>query len=100
MAKAKVIAFTEFKYENKEFIPINLVFVCKDFNTVDFTGIISHRKFYNLKDYIDYILTIARNNNFSIDYASQFGCKFYNIMFRNADYDDVKYDKFAYKGEQ
>ena len=100
MAKAKVIAFTEFRCENKEFIPINLIFVRKDFNVVDFTGIISHCKFYNLKDYMDYILTIARNNNFSIDYVSQFGCKFYNIMYRNADYGDIKYNNFAYKEGQ
>lgn len=96
MAKAKVIAFTEFRYENKEFIPINLTFVYKNFNTVDFTGIISHCKFYNLKDYVDCILAIARNNNLAIDYVSQFGGKFYDIMFRNMNSDTYKYDRFAY----
>lgn len=96
MASAKAIAFTEFRYENKELIPINLIFVCKDFKTIDFTGIICHRKFYILKDYTDYILTIARNNNLTIDYTSQFGVKFYDIMFRNMNSDTNKYDRFAY----
>lgn len=97
MVRAKVIVFTEFRHENKEFIPINLVFVKKDLKTINFTNRVYNRTFYNLKDYTDFILTVARNNNFSIDYVSQFGCKFYNIMFRNVAYDGSEYDKFAYQ---
>lgn len=100
MAKARAIAFTEFRYKNKEFIPINLVFVRKNFDTIDFTGIIHYCKFYNLKDYMDYILTIARNNNLAIDCTSQFGSDFYDIMFRNMNSDTYKYDRFAYSEVQ
>ena len=96
MAKVKVIAFTEFRYENKEYIPINLTFVNKDFDTVDFTDIICHRKFYSAKEYIDCILDIAMNNNFAIDWHSRFEAKWYDIMFRDMNDDTYKYDRFAY----
>lgn len=96
MAKAKVIAFTEFRYQDKKFIPINLVFVRKDFEIINIVSSIYNRSFDNLKEYMDFILAIASNNNLSIGHVSQFGCKFYNIMFRNAGDDEDGYSKLAY----
>lgn len=95
MAKAKAIVFTEFRYLDEKVVPINLIFVLKNFDTISFTDRIYNLTFDNLKGYTDFILDIARNNSFLVGYASRFDCKFYDIMFRNVDY-DYEYDRFAY----
>lgn len=96
MAKSKVMALTEFRYENYRFYPINLMFVKKTFDIINFSGIIRNTSFDSLKDYYNYILTIAQNNGMVIDYNKEFDNKFYNIYFRNIGIDGSTYIKYAY----
>lgn len=39
------------------------------------------REFSNFEDCINYILALAKQNNFAIDYVPEFGAKWYDIYF-------------------
>lgn len=96
MAKSNVMALTDFRYENYQFYPINLMFVNKTFDIINFSGIIRNTSFDSFKDYYNYILSIAQNNGMVIDYNKEFDNKFYNICFRNIDISGSTYNKYAY----
>ena len=81
----KAMAVTYYEYENRKFHPKALEFVDRNFNNVDFTGIITHYTFDTIRDYADTIVKLAKANGFIIQAKSDGSFIIYDILFKNSN---------------